>query len=192
MISPDAVPSFGSSSGKWRRTTPHRRPGNWSSVFLLPWQSSSGYASQSATIEPSSRRARGKASGRTRELQPMYVSPWPPREQKRTHRGDFYPNSVSPSDISRHVSPSGEMRLDGAKLTGETKPRASSVSEVGRRPVPDKRRTPKISVSSTHSLRGPASRIAGRVARTSASARVARLSPVRPTMSTTGTWHVRY
>ena len=30
----------------------------------LPWQSSSGHASQSAPMEPSSRRVRGKASGR--------------------------------------------------------------------------------------------------------------------------------
>jgi hypothetical protein len=51
--------------------------------------------------------------------------------QKETHIGDFCTElGVTRQILYRPVSPFGELRPDGAKLTGKTKPRESAVSRT--------------------------------------------------------------
>ena len=74
-------------------------------------------------------RARGRNGGRPYKMTAAKVRlAMAAMGQKETHIGDLCRElGVTRQTLYRHVSPSGGLRPDGAKLTGKTKPRATAV-----------------------------------------------------------------
>lgn len=73
-------------------------------------------------------RARGRNGGRPYKMTAAKVRlAMAAKGQKHTHIGDLCKElGVTRQTLYRHVSPSGELRPDGAKLTGKTKPRVAA------------------------------------------------------------------
>ena len=78
---------------------------------------------------PAAARARGRNGGRPYKMTAAKVRlAMAAMGQKETHIGDLCKElGVTRQTLYRHVSPSGELRPDGAKLTEKTKRRATAV-----------------------------------------------------------------